>query len=100
MGLSEDYPSLLVGVLSRVGLNVTRDASEPLLVIVAVHLLKYKGKSLLAWFGERETCLRCGWRVHWCVPYEIFVGEGVDVGLGIRKGIGGVACPFRMSEDR
>ena len=44
MGLSKDYPSLLIGVLLRVGLNVTRNPSEPLLVIVAVHLLKYKGK--------------------------------------------------------
>ena len=58
MGLSEDYPSLLIGVLLRVGLNVTRNTNEPLLAIVAVHLLKCKEKVLLAWFGESETCLR------------------------------------------
>ena len=37
MGLSKDDPSLLIGNLSCVGLNVTHDANDSLLSILAVH---------------------------------------------------------------
>ena len=57
-------PALLIGTLYMVGLNVTIYTSGPLLSIVAV-LSVEEGKRWLAWFGEKETCLRCGWRVHW-----------------------------------
>ena len=88
-------PALLLGILYRVGLNVTLYADGSLLFIVALLFLEERGRKWLALFRGKGN-VPGTWLASPLVRAKgIYVGEEVGVSIGTWMGISGGANPFR-----